>query len=99
MIHKAVEAVLATARHKLTRQQILEQWHDDLPMPQAKTLWRWLGRAVEQGLLCQSGTGRKNDPYLYWLPHQEVMWQHDPLYRLEEERRQALRELGIDLEE
>jgi hypothetical protein len=95
----AVEAVLAAARHKLTRQQILEQWHDDLPMPQAKTLWRWLSRAVEQGLLCQSGTGRKNDPYLYWLPNQEVIWRQDPLYRLEEERREALRELGLDFEE
>jgi hypothetical protein len=95
----ALEAVLTAAPHKLTRQQILEEWHDDLPVPPAKTLWRWLGRAGEQGLLCRSGTGHKNDPYLYWLPTQEVRWQQDPLYRLEEERRAALRELGLDLEE
>jgi hypothetical protein len=95
----ALEAVLTAAPHKLTRQQILEEWHDDLPVPPAKTLWRWLGRAVEQGLLCRSGTGHKNDPYLYWLPTQEVRWLQDPLYRLEEERRAALRELGLDLEE
>ena len=92
----ALEAVLAGARRKLTRQQILEEWHDDLPVPQAKTLWRWLGRAVEQGLVHRSGTGRKNDPYLYWLAGQEMTWRDDPLYQMDEERRQVLRELDLE---
>jgi hypothetical protein len=73
--------------------------HDDLPVPQAKTLWRWLGRAVEQGLVHRSGSGRKNDPYLYWLPGQEVVWRHDRLSVWEEEKRQALRDIGFDPEE
>jgi hypothetical protein len=91
-----LQAVLAEAPQRLTRKQILEQWPDHVPAPPAKTLWRWLVRAVAQGLLHQAGTGRKNDPYLYWLPGQEAKWRQDPLALLEEQNREALRQLGLD---
>ena len=42
------------------------------------TLWRWLDRAVSQGLVCREGAGRKNDPYRYWLAEQEEQWLQDP---------------------
>jgi hypothetical protein len=45
-----------------------------------QTLWRWLERAVVEGLLCKRGTGRKGEPNRYWIPGQEEEWQKDPLY-------------------
>ena len=90
---------MAGVGRKLTRQQILDEWHADLPVPSTKTLWRWLDRAVELGLVHCSGSGRRNDPFLYWLPQQEMLWGQDPLHAWEEERRQVLRRLGMDPEE
>ena len=36
--------------------------------PESTTLWRWLSRAVAEGILQQQGTGRCADPFRYWLP-------------------------------
>ena len=44
------------------------------------TLSRWLKRAVSAGLACQQGTGRRSDPFRYWLHGQEEKWKQDPLY-------------------
>ena len=44
------------------------------------SLWRWLERAIKQGLVKQDGTGRRHNPFRYWLPGQEKEWQKDPLY-------------------
>ena len=42
------------------------------------TLWRWLDRAVKEGLLKQSGLGRKHTPFVYWLPCNEERWTFNP---------------------
>jgi hypothetical protein len=43
-------------------------------------LWRWLQRALEQGLVKRSGRGYKSDPYRYCLPEQEERWRREPFY-------------------
>jgi hypothetical protein len=31
------------------------------------------------GIILQCGTGRRSDPYKYWLPASEERWKNDPL--------------------
>jgi hypothetical protein len=84
--------VLASATDRLTQKEILERWPAGVPQPAEATLWRWLDRAVAQGLVCRGGRGTKSDPYRYWLAAQEQRWLADPDYRfqrlLEEQNRQ-----------
>jgi hypothetical protein len=54
-------------------------------------LAKWLARAVQRGLMAFEGSGRKADPYRYWLPAREAVWKADPLYEFLEEQRQALK--------
>lgn len=70
----------------------MKRWPADTRAPEAKTLWRWLGQAVEQGRLGRSGTGRKNDSYEYWLPGQEAKFREDPFYQLHEMARESNRQ-------
>lgn len=83
---------------KKTRQQLRSEWPADFPCPSDATLWRWLQRGVAGGLVCQEGTGRRADPFRYWLPSQLKEWQKDPMYEfhkmIEESQRQVLRELN-----
>jgi AAA domain len=72
--------VLEDAHSKLTRREILEQWPADFPRPADNTLWMWLDRAVALGQLAMEGTGRKSDPFRYWLKTREEEWKKDPLY-------------------
>jgi hypothetical protein len=60
--------VLNAACAKMTRQEILERWSDDYDKPDTTTLWRWLNRALAQGVVRQEGSGRPHDPFRYWLP-------------------------------
>jgi hypothetical protein len=62
------KTVLDDAQQKLTRQEILQQWPADFPKPNIGTLHRWLQSAVPLGRICQQGTGRRRDPFRYWLP-------------------------------
>jgi hypothetical protein len=78
--------VLNQARKKLTRLEILDEWPPDFDnKPHLVTLGRWLGRAVERGLIASDGAGLKNDPFRFWLPEREAVWRQDPLYVLMEE--------------
>jgi hypothetical protein len=70
---QAVAGVLASAFGKLTRQEILEQWPEDVAKPDPATLWRWLNRAAAQGLVRQEGTGRPGDSFRYWLAEREPL--------------------------
>jgi hypothetical protein len=92
----ALRLVLEEATDKLDRRALREDWPPDFPRPSDATLWRWLRRAVALSLVCQEGTGRRHDPFLYWLPSQETKWKADPLraflYRASEEHRQHRRE-------
>jgi hypothetical protein len=68
---------LSDAFSKLTREEILDNWPPDYTKPESITLWRWLGRAVAQGLVRQEGAGHKRDPFRYWLPARELMMRPD----------------------
>jgi hypothetical protein len=74
--------VLEDAKDRLTRQQIRAQWPADYPRPDEITLWRWLDRAVVAGKVLRDGTGRRNEPFRYWLPGAEEQWANDPMTRL-----------------
>jgi len=52
---------------------MLDDWPADYDKPDSTTLWRWLSRAVAQGVVRQEGTGRPNDPFRYWLPARQEM--------------------------
>jgi hypothetical protein len=77
---EALLMVLEDAPQKLTRADILAEWPDDFPKPEASTLWRWLDRGVtDQTIRCED-SGRKADPFRYWLPQREEVWKQDPWY-------------------
>jgi hypothetical protein len=78
---EALRLVLEDAVYKRTQQQILEEWPAEFTKPVRSTLWAWLQQAVERGLVCRDGTGRKSAPFRYWLPGQEEKWKDDPLHQ------------------
>ncbi len=84
---KVVRMVLEDARQKLTRQAILNDWPADFDKPHPVTLFKWLDRAVHEGQVASEGSGRKSEPFLYWLPEREAAWKKDPLYQLYEQSR------------
>jgi len=72
---------------------MLEQWPGDYAKPCSMTLWRWLDEAVRHGLIAQTGTGRRSDPFRYWLPEKMVEWEANPLWKLERHSREDLAKL------
>ena len=72
--HRAAEylevacRLLATPPRKLTRRQMLDVWPAGEPVPHPSLLWRTLEAAVDSGRLEQEGTGRRRDPFRYFLP-------------------------------
>jgi hypothetical protein len=79
--------LLAAARDKLTRPEILAAWPGE-ESPGKTTLWRWLDEAVARGLLLRDGLGQRSAPFRYWLPGQEEKWKADPVHQLRELQRQ-----------
>jgi hypothetical protein len=59
--------VLEDAPQKLTCGDNLAEWPTDFDRPGTTQLKLWLARAVERGVILREGTGRKRDPYRYWL--------------------------------
>ena len=60
------------------------------------TLYRWLTRAAAAGFVAQDGSGRRSDPFRYWLPGRLAQLETDPLYLLDrqlEEDRRRIKEL------
>jgi hypothetical protein len=72
--------VLEDAGHRPTRKQVLANWPDDHPAPGKSHLAEWLERAVGSGLAARGGSGRKRDPYRYWLPGREDELRDDELF-------------------
>jgi hypothetical protein len=66
-----VTIVLEAASERLTQQQILEQWPEHYTKPNITTVYRALRLAGIQGKVMQVGSGRRNDPYRFWLPGRE----------------------------
>jgi hypothetical protein len=89
--------VFEDAKDKLTRRQIVRQWPRDFARPSRATLYRWLSEALRLNYIATEGTGRRADPFRYWLPEKVQQWQADPLYflRQQEEEIRALRRKGV----
>jgi hypothetical protein len=85
-VPEALRLVLEEARYKLTRAQILSGWLPDFrPAPDEGTLCRWLSRAVEGGQVRRDGSGRRNDPFRYWLAQKEEAWKQDEWHQILEQ--------------
>ena len=69
-----LSGVLEDADRKLTRAEVLRAWPADFPRPSETVLWRWLNRAVKEGLVLHEGTGRRAAPFRYWLDGMEEVW-------------------------
>ena len=72
-----LRSLLEQADRPLTRRDILRSWPDTAVAPSKLTLWKWLGRAVEEDRLVQNGLGTRKDPYYYHLPGMVEKWQQD----------------------
>jgi hypothetical protein len=84
--------VFEDAEQKLTRLDILDEWPSDFDKPALATLRAWLSRATGRGLIAVEGTGRRADPFRYWLPEREAVWKEEnPLYDIIELQRQQLK--------
>jgi hypothetical protein len=77
-----VQTILDEATKKLSRREILERWPAAKPRPVPETIWRWLDRAVADGLALHDGDGRRSSPFRYWNRSLETKWEADPLLRL-----------------
>src|SRR5262249_61407451 len=85
-----VHHVLGRTPHKLSQQDVLDQWPVEEDRPDRSTLSRWLKRATEQGVIRCSGSGYRGDPFVYWLPGREpLLW---PGNDASEEEKDAWRE-------
>ena len=73
-----LQTVLEDACRKLTAEAIRKAWPADYPCPSQPTLWRWLDRATADGRVKKGGTGRRSQPFVYWLPAKEEEWASDP---------------------
>lgn len=83
--------VLEDAPKELTRQEVLDDWPADFDKPARATLWRWLNHAVAAKLVQTAGTGRKADPFRYWLPGAEERWRAaNPMYDYDKQREKDL---------
>jgi hypothetical protein len=89
---------LATAPGKLTRRELRALWPSGRDAPSEQTLWRWLERAVGEGLLRRDGTGHCNAPFRYWLPQREGEVAESVLARLIREDAEATAQLMRQLE-
>jgi hypothetical protein len=70
-----LEAILEQSEGPLTRRVILRRWPDSALAPAKLTLWKWLGRAVQEGRVLEDGRGTRNDPFRYQLPGMVEKWQ------------------------
>jgi hypothetical protein len=70
-----LQGILAQAERSLTRRAILGRWPASAVAPAKLTLWKWLGRAVQEGWVLQDGAGTRTDPFRYELPGMVDKWQ------------------------
>jgi hypothetical protein len=96
---EALRLVLEDAPQKLTRQDIRDEWPPDFAKPSTQTLWRWLDRGVQAGQILCEGSGRKADPFRYWLGATEARWKEHFLYDVLEEQRRKLNLPFVSLRE
>jgi archaellum biogenesis ATPase FlaH len=105
---EVLRMVLEDAPQKLTRRDILLEWPEDFDQPDPVTLARWLNRAVAKEWVQREGTGRKTDPFRFWLLEKIAEWREknvcwdavekmpfQPLHRKESKRGS---EIEVDLD-
>lgn len=73
---EVVQEVLARVGTQLTREKIVKHW-PERRVPGTATVWRWLDRAIERGLVVRYGRGRAGDPFRYALAGMNVSWEPD----------------------
>jgi hypothetical protein len=100
-----LRAILENADDRLTRKEIMDAWPQDVARPDDVTLWRWLKRAVDVGLVALDGPGTRVAPHRYWLPAKAKEWSADPMRQLHDmieqhtaEQMRMIRagEIGVD---
>src|SRR5262249_4592201 len=69
-----LHALLDQSEGPLTRRAILRRWPESVAPPSKVTLWKWLGRAVQEGRVLQDGGGTRRDPFKYRLPGMVEKW-------------------------
>jgi hypothetical protein len=60
-------AILAAAGTPVSRQEMCERWPKHRCPPHDATLWRWLRRAGQLGLIAVTGAGTKHAPFRFEL--------------------------------
>jgi hypothetical protein len=63
----ALRGLLASSSVALARPETRELWPPPGPRPPANTLWRWLTRACDLGVLRRHGEDIRSDPFRYAL--------------------------------
>jgi hypothetical protein len=86
-----LQGILDEAARKLTRREIVAQWPAELQRPAPASVWRWLDRAVADGLVRYDGEGTRHSPFRYWNEELEVKWAADPKLRRATETEEAER--------
>ena len=72
-----VKHLLTTPPRKMTVPQLLRHWPKAAGLPHPGHLEDCLARAVVEHGLVQEGTGRRDDPHLYFLPDLDATYQPD----------------------
>lgn len=67
-----LRAAFGEMSEPITRQEILGCWPSERRRPSPHTIWNWLERAVSRGLVTRVGSGRRGDPYRYWVAGSET---------------------------
>jgi AAA domain len=89
---EAFRLVLEDAPQKLTSRDILVEWPEQFDKPTLVTLRKWLQRAVDNRMVLCEGSGKKSNPFRYWLPEMEAVWKEtNPLYEILEQQRKDLK--------
>jgi hypothetical protein len=91
--------VMEDAPQKLTRLDILDEWPSDFPKPCLNQLKKWLNTAIAASLINVEGTGRKADPFRYWVPAAADRWNADPLHAYLEKQARDLKLPFVPLRE
>src|SRR5205085_11352447 len=79
--------VFEDASQKLTRRDVLEKWPADSDKPSASNLAKVTGPRR----MALEGSGRKADPFRYWLSEREAVWKKNPLYEFLEQQKRDLK--------
>jgi hypothetical protein len=91
-----LRGVLSRAERPLAQREVMQNWPPHEAPPSEMTLWRRLGEAVSQGLVCREGAGHRSDPYCYFLPEMPEKWERQRWEAVERERQELIARLMQD---